>query len=237
MRGLGLGVAQLLGADLGGGHRLAALAQPRLDLGLLGGAGAQLGGHALARLAVGGQLGLEASTRARDRLEDAGERRRPARSAAGSSARSRASAASRRAIARGALGALAGGALGDAALGGQLALELRAAHGRLALLRAPAALLDQPRGAALGSSVASARARSASRSARSASSRVASAACDGVRGGLDGAQRRLLGLHGALGLGDQRVAAVALGEHALGAAARRLAQLARGAEPGAAGRA
>ena len=43
-----------------------------------------------------------------------------------------------------------GGLLGDAALGGQLALELRAAHGGLALLGRLAALLHQPRGLALG---------------------------------------------------------------------------------------
>ena len=85
------------------------------------------------------------------------------------------------------------------------------------------------------SSTACARARSASRRARSASSRVASAACTAAGGGLDGGQRALLGLHGALGLAHERVAAVALGQHALRAAARRLAQLAREAEPRAAG--
>ena len=68
------------------------------------------------------------------------------------------------------------------------------------------------------SSTACARARSASRRARSASSRVASAACTAARGGLDGGQRALLGLHGALGLAHERVAAVALGQHALRAA-------------------
>ena len=46
----------------------------------------------------------------------------------------------------------------------------------------------------------------------------------------------MLGLHRALGLAHQDVAAVALGEHALAAALRRLTQLAPGGEPGAPGR-
>jgi hypothetical protein len=43
------------------GDRLVAGAQPALDLGLLGRAGAQLGGDALAGGAVGGELGSSAS--------------------------------------------------------------------------------------------------------------------------------------------------------------------------------
>ncbi len=43
-----------------------------------------------------------------------------------------------------------GGLLGDAALGGQLAFELRAAHGGLTLLGRFATLLHQPCGLALG---------------------------------------------------------------------------------------
>src|SRR5207245_2019446 len=50
---LGGGVARLLGADLGGGDRLAALAQAGLELGLLAGAGAQGLGDGVGLGAVG----------------------------------------------------------------------------------------------------------------------------------------------------------------------------------------
>ena len=50
----------------------------------------------------------------------------------------------------GSLLTLAGGALGDPALGGELTVELRPADGARALVGGAAALLDEPRGAALG---------------------------------------------------------------------------------------
>ena len=122
------------------------------------------------------------------------------------------------------------------ALGGELARDLRAAHGRLALVGRLAALVDEPRGAALLLGGLRAGAIGVAHGAIGLVAR-------GVgrlhrrRGGLDAGQRALLGLHGALGLAHQRVAAVALGQHALRAAARRLAQLAGEPEPRAAGRA
>ena len=146
--GVVLGVADLLGADLGRGDRVAALAQARLDLGLLGGARAQRAGHALPRLAVGQQLGVERL----DARGDASERGRERRDQAVGDRQQRpvAHQGGRQALdARGALGALARGPLGHAALGGELALDLRAAHGRLALVGRLAALVDEPRRAAL----------------------------------------------------------------------------------------
>ena len=175
LRGLGLLVAQLLGADLGAGDGLVALAQLLLDLGLGGGARAQLGGDALALGAVGGQLGLHLAHPLHDRLVDDGQ---DVGDAAGG--RAELAVALELGLQVGdpprALLARLGGPLGDAPLGGQLALELRAAHRGLALLGRLAALLDQPRGLALGLlGLRVARARP-SRRARSASSREASAA-------------------------------------------------------------
>ena len=135
--------------------------------------------------------------------------------------------------ARGALGALARGPLGHAALGGELALDLRAAHGGLALVGRLAALVDEPRRAAL---LLDGLRPGAIGVAQGAIGLVARRVgrLHGRRGGLDGGQRALLGLHGALGLAHERIAPVALGQHALRAAARRLAQLAGEAEPRAA---
>ena len=184
VRRLGLLVAHLLGADLGDGDRLAALAQPLLDLGLLGRARAQRRGDALARGAVGVQLGLEhldARPHGRQRAaSDADEPlgRRVQRAVAGE-----------RGVEpldpRGALGALARRALGDAPLGRELARELRAAHRALALL-GRLRRSSMSHAARRSSSWARDRSRSASRSARSAPSRVPSAARDGRAGLLDG---------------------------------------------------
>ena len=77
---------------------------------------------------------------------------------------------------------------------------------------------------------ASSRARAAARAARSASSRAASAAATAASA-LGLGERGLLGLRGALGLGDQLVAAVALGQHPVLPAGRHLAQLARRRRP------
>ena len=175
---LGLGVAQLLRADLRRGQRVAALAQLVLDLRLLAGAGAQLGGDALPRLAVGGELGL-------DRLDAAGDRGAHPAERRGEGPGQRLQLLVGRPLgaqvleAPAALGALARGAFGRAALGGQLALGLGAAHRGGALLRGLAPLLDsQP--ARRISSPAADRSRSARRAAWSASSRAASAAATAV---------------------------------------------------------
>ena len=134
--GLVLGVAHLLGADLGGRDGVAALAQAVLDLGLLGGARAQGGGHPLARLAVGQQLGVERLDAHGDGLQGAGQRRDQA--VRHRQQRPIAHEGGREALdARRPLGALARGALGHPALGGELTGDLGPAHGRLALLGRP----------------------------------------------------------------------------------------------------
>ena len=83
-------------------------------------------------------------------------------------------------------------------------------------------------------SSASSRSRDAARAARSASSRAASAAWTRLGGGLDLGERGLLGLRRGLDLRDERLAPVALGEHAVLPAGRDLAQLARARRPDAA---
>ena len=96
--GVGLLVARLLRADLADGDRLAALAQALLDLGLLGRAGAQRRGDALARRAVRRELGLEHLDPRRDGRAARAPAPRPAARRPGAAPRSRASAASSRAI-------------------------------------------------------------------------------------------------------------------------------------------
>ena len=76
-------------------------------------------------------------------------------------------------------------------------------------------------------SAASSRARAAARASRSIASRASSASATFCWALLDLGLRGALGLRGDLDLLDERVAAVALGEHAIGAAGRDLAQLAR----------
>ena len=227
--GLGGAVARLLGADLAARDLLAALLQPRLDLGLLGGARAQLAGELLAGLAVGAQLGLE-------RLDPGGDGRAGACERLGEplgGGAQRLVARQPRALAVDPLRAL-----------GALALRrARPAGARLA-----SAASTWARRSAAGPSSGAARrcsiSQPACRSASAASSRVAGRRAGlavglvarGV-GGLDGlacarstpASAALLGLRRALDLGDQRVAPVALGQHAVLAAGRHLAQLARGA--------
>ena len=102
-----------------------------------------------------------------------------------------------------------------------------------ALVGCPAALLDPAARLALGLGGLVAR---AGRGARRAIGLVAGGVGlrDGGGGRLDLRQRGVLGLRGALDLGDQGVAAVALGEHAVLAAGGHLAQLARGRGPHAA---
>jgi hypothetical protein len=146
--GVALGIADLLGRDLGRRDRFPALAQAPLDVGLLGRARAQGGRHTLARLAIGRQLGVERFDARADRAEARGQRldELPGRGQQGAVAHQR---RGQPLDARGALGPVAGRALGHAALGRQLTLELGAAHGGLALVGSLAALLDEPRRAAL----------------------------------------------------------------------------------------
>ena len=122
------------------------LAQPPLGLCLAGRARAQPLGQPLARGAVGGELGLERLDAVGDRGGDVGERRlqtlrgRDERLVGGDQLAQQGDLAA-------ACLALPGSALGHPPLGRELALELRAAHRRRALLRRLAALLDEPPGA------------------------------------------------------------------------------------------
>jgi hypothetical protein len=105
------------------------------------------------------------------------------------------------------------GALGHAALGGELALDLGAAHGRLALLGRLAALVDEPRRAALLLAAARGRGRRRARAVGLVARRVG--AGDRAAGGLDAASAACSACTAASDSRDERVAAVALGEHAL----------------------
>ncbi len=137
-------------------------------------------------------------------------------------------------IARQALLALSRGALGDPSLGSQLAVDLGAPDSGGALVRSAAALLDQPRGAALGLLCRGQRALDVPAPAVGGlTCRVR--CCDRLAGGLDRGERTALGARGDLRLGNQLIAPVALGEDTLAAALRRLAQLPRRADPRAAG--
>ena len=135
-----------------------------------------------------------------------------------------------------ALGARPGGLLGDAPLGRQLALELRAPDGGLALLGRLAALLHQPRGLALGllglgeGALGVARARA----------RPRRATCRRPRRRAPAASTPLPASCSACTcFSDSAISAsrwLRIGQDALGAALGGLLQLARRAEPGAAGR-
>ena len=126
-----------------------------------------------------------------------------------------------------ALDALALGALDQAPLAGERGLELRAPLGGRALVGRGPALLDHPAGVALGLGglVALAGGR-AGRAVGLVAGGVGG--LDRPRGLLDLRERGLLGLRRALDLGDERVAPVALGQHAVLAAGGHLPQLARG---------
>ena len=133
-----------------------------------------------------------------------------------------------------ALGALALGALGDAALGGQLAVDLRAAHGGRAFQRRLAALGDEPRRAARVLLGAGERARPVAAGAVGLLARGVGGA-HGLLGELARPPSRASSARdGRVARGDELLAAVALGEHALLAALGRLAQLAVAAVPDAA---
>jgi hypothetical protein len=108
-------------------------------------AGAQLVGDALALGAVGGELGLERLEPGGGRGGDRGQRVDECLGAREERLLGFELAGEDEDPLR-ALGPLARGALGDAALGVQLAGELRAADRRLALLGLLAPLLDEPAG-------------------------------------------------------------------------------------------
>ena len=126
-----------------------------------------------------------------------------------------------------ALLALALGAFGEPLLGLERGLDLRAPLGARPLVGRGAALLDDPARVTLGLGGLVAGARGLTRASRSIASRAASASATVGLRGLDLRLRRPLGLGRDLDLLDQRVPPVALGEHAVGAAGRDLAQLAR----------
>jgi hypothetical protein len=205
------------------------LAQLRLDSRLLAGARAQRAGQVLARRAVGGELVLErvaALAHGRERRrEHPGERLGRGRERPVALQRAPEPLDPRRPLR--ALGALA---LGAAPLGRELALDLSPVHRRLARLGRPPALVDQPRRAALG---LLRRRVGALRLAGGALGVVAGRVGRGRRRPrrLDGGERGLLGSDRVLGRTDERVAPGAQGQHALGAAPRRLAQLAGEAQP------
>ena len=121
-------------------------------------------------------------------------------------------------------------ALGGAALGGELALQLRAAHRQRPLLGGGAALLDQPGGVALTLERTGVGARGLAQLAVGLFAREI-----GGRGTLlrvlGSAARGVLGGGGGLGGEDQLLALVAAGEHPLGAALGDLAHLAQGGKP------
>ncbi len=129
-----------------------------------------------------------------------------------------------------ALLALALGALGEAALGGERGADLGPAGGQRPLVGRPAALLDQVDGVALGLARLVARAAGGPGEAVGLVARRVGG-LDLLAARLDGRQRGVLGLRRALDLRDERVAPVALGEHAVLAAGGDLAQLARGGRP------
>ena len=227
--GVGRAVARLLRAHLAAGDLLAALLQAALDLRLLGSARPQLARQPLAGLAVGAQLRLDGLHPHRDNRSGALEHRREPLGGGPQ----RLVACQPVALAGDpllALGALAFGALGEPPLGTDGRLELGAPLGGGTLVRRRLPLLDHPAGVAVGLRGLVACPR------RGARGTLGVVACrvgglDGPRGLLDVRQRGLLGLRRALDLGDEAVATVALGEHAVLAAGGDLPQLARDRRP------
>src|SRR5215207_4465222 len=222
-------VARLLRPDFAAGDVLAARLQARLDLDLLLRARAQLGGEALAGVAVGDQLGVEnlhaSAERFLGRLEHGGE-------PPGGRAQALV-VAEPVALVRDpplALRSLSLGALGQPPLGGERRADLRAARRDRALVRCLATLLDEVAGVPLRLERVVAR-------AGGRSGGTVGVVARGVRGldargrGLDLGQRGLLGPRRLLDPGDQGIAAVALGEDPVLAARGHLPQLARSRRP------
>ena len=136
--------------------------------------------------------------------------------------------------ARGDLPALDLHALGEAALGGELALELRTAHRLGAVGGRLAALLEQPRAPALGlDGLRALPVHRAQGQVGLLTRRVG--LLDRRAGGLDRDLRLCACGRVRLGAGDELFAAVALCQQALAPARRMLAQLARRADPDAPG--
>ena len=227
-------VARLLGADLGAGDRLGAAVQPRLG-GVLGrGAGAQVGGEALAGGAVGVELGLERGLARADGLAGGRERRRRAAAPPGRAGRRpRAARARRRAGARG-RGARAPRAR---RAGARRRAPRRAGRGasRSGPRRARFLRWSSSQPAWRTASLASSRARAAVRAARSASSRAASAAATACEARSPSAIAACSACAARSEACDELVAAVALGQQPILAPARHLAELARERRPDAAG--
>ena len=187
---------------------------------------------ALARGAAGDELGVERVGARGDRRGEPFEHLREARGA-GRERLLGAQPAAQALDARGALGPLALGALGGPPLGPELAGDLRPAHGGGALLRRAAALLDPPGGAAALLLGDGQRVRDLAQGALGLLAHALGGR-DGLLGGRAAVARGLLGRDGGVAGGDQLLAAVALGEHALLAAVGRLAQLAVAPVPDAA---
>src|SRR5215207_1932436 len=222
-------VARLLRPDFAAGHVLAARLQARLDLDLLLRARAQLGGEALAGVAVGDQLGVE---NLHARAECFLSRLEHGREPLGGRAQALV-VAEPVALVRDpplALRSLSLGALGQPPLGGERRADLRAARRDGALVRCLATLLDDVAGVPLGL------VRVVARAGGRSGGTVGVVAC-GVRGldargrALDLGQRGPLGPRRLLDLGDQGIAAVALGEDPVLAARGHLPQLARPRRP------
>ena len=222
-------VAQPLGGDLGDGDRLALRAQPGLDVGLLSGAGAQLGSHLLAGGAVAGELALELGDPLGDGLPKAVQRcgeplcQWRERGVGGK-------LGAQTLQTRNALGVFACDALSLAALRGELALQLGATHRERALVGGGAALLDQPGGVALLLERTGVVARGLTQRALGLFVSSVGVAAVGLRAPGGGACG-VLGGGGSLGRVEQLLTLVAAGEHALGAALGHLAHFAGGGEP------
>ena len=218
-------VARLLRADLAAGDLLAALLEAGVDTRLLGRALAQLAGELLAGGALGGQLGLERLDAGADRRRCVASSAAANRAATGCSASSR-SSRRRSCSSRRARSARSRSARSASRCSVLIAASTWARRSALGPSSGAARRCWMTQRAWRSASAASSRARAAARASRSIASRAASASATLRLGALDLGLRGALGLRGGLDLPDERVAAVALGEHAVGAAGRDLAQLA-----------
>jgi hypothetical protein len=222
--GLGRLIAGLLGLDLGCRHAVAALTQARLQYSLLAGALAQLARERRAGGTVRHQLLLECGESLLERADDKIERRpetlelrQQARVDLGPSREHRATTLAEQTLML--------EPLGGAALGGQFAIELSAAHGEVAGIGRNSTLLDQPGGETLALQRLGVFALGRPQQAVGVLAPIERLLFgQGCGGG--GGERALFGLCHELRLGDQRVAAVALLERTLASPAWRLRQLA-----------
>ena len=190
--------------------------QPRLDLDLPLRARAQLARQLLARVAVGHELGVEhldpgahGGLRGLERRDEP-LRRRAQRLVVGEPVALVPDPALT-------LGPLALGPLGEPPLGGQRRPRPGRAGGRRALVGGVAALGDEMARMALDLARLVTLARGGARRPVGLVARGVGG-LDALARALDVGERGLLGLRGRLDLRDQRVAAVALGEHAVLAA-------------------